>query len=209
MRKGLLISLEGGEGSGKSTQLELLAASLEAMGRKVLKTREPGGTRLGEQVRALLLRAEGVRISPMAELLLYLACRAQLVEEVIRPALEEGWIILADRYLDASVAYQGYGRGLDPGMIEEMNRKVVGDALPDLTLLLDLEARAGLDRISPQGRDRLEGEGLAFHERVREGYLHLAAQHPSRIKVISARKEASATAAEIKGYVLPLLPPLA
>jgi len=208
MRKGLLISLEGGEGSGKSTQLRLLAASLEAMGRKVLRTREPGGTSLGERIRVLLLRAEGVKITPMAELLLYLACRAQLVEEVIRPALKEGWIILADRYLDASVAYQGYGRGLDPGMIEEMNGRVVGDALPDLTFLLDLEARAGLDRISPQGRDRLEGEGLAFHERVREGYLRLAARHPSRIKVIAAGRETSATAAEIKGYVLPLLPPL-
>jgi len=206
MRKGFLISLEGVEGSGKSTQLELLAASLEEMGKKVLRTREPGGTSLGERIRVLLLRGEGVRISPMAELLLYLACRAQLVEEVIRPALREGWIVLADRYLDASVAYQGYGRGLEVGMIQEMNRAVVGDAYPDLTFLLDLEAKAGLDRISPQGRDRLEGEGLAFHERVREGYLRLAAQDPSRIKVISAEKEVSAVAAEMKEYVVSLLP---
>lgn len=209
MRKGLLVSLEGVEGSGKSTQLEFLAAYLEEMGRKVLRTREPGGTSLGERIRILLLKAKGVQISPMAELLLYLACRAQLVEEVIRPALKEGWIVLADRYLDASVAYQGYGRGLDVGMIEEMNRSVVGDAVPDLTFLLDLEAKAGLERISAQRRDRLEGEDLAFHERVREGYLRLAAQNPSRIKVILAEKEISSIAMEMKGYVVGLLPLLA
>jgi dTMP kinase len=205
MRKGLLITLEGVEGSGKSTQLEILATHLEEVGKKVLRVREPGGTGLGEQIRALLLKAEGVKISPMAELLLYLACRAQLVEEIIRPALGEGWIVLADRYGDATVAYQGYGRGLDIGMIEQINRAVVGDAVPDVTFLLDLEAKRGLDRISREDRDRLEGEDLAFHQRVREGYLKLAAQNPLRIKLIPAEREIYAIAAEMRGYLVPLL----
>jgi dTMP kinase len=205
MRRGILITLEGGEGSGKTTQLEFLASHLEKMGKKVLRTREPGGTELGEQIRTLLLRANGVKISALAELLLYLSCRAQLVEEVIRPALREGLIVLADRYLDATVAYQGYGRGLDIEMVEEMNRAVVGDALPDLTILLDIEAKRGLDRIAPAGRDRLEGEDLAFHQRVREGYLKLAERNPSRIKVLPAEREVSAIAAEISGHLTSLL----
>jgi len=201
LRKGFLITLEGGEGSGKTTQVELLAAHLEEQGKKVLRAREPGGTGLGEQVRTLLLRADGVKISPLTELLLYLSCRAQLVEEVFRPALEAGGIVLCDRYWDATVAYQGYGRGLDLNMIEQINHEVVKDVIPDLTFLLDMEAKAGLDRISRRGRDRLEGEGLAFHQRVREGYLELALQNPGRIKVIRAERGTLEVAAEIRAHI--------
>lgn len=203
MKKGFFITLEGVEGSGKTTQQQLLAAHLEDMGKRILKAREPGGTNLGEKIRTLLLGGKGVKISPLAELLLYLSCRAELVEEIIEPALREGLIVICDRYLDATIAYQGYGRGLDVGMIEQMNRMVVGEVIPDLTFLLDLEAKTGLDRISPRGRDRVEGEDLAFHERVREGYLELASQNPSRVKVIPAEREVGQIAAEIRGYLTP------
>ncbi len=205
MREGILISLEGVEGSGKSTQLDLLTDDLKAMGRKVLKVREPGGTELGERVRTLLLEKGGANISPLAELFLYFSSRAQLVEEVLRPALDAGFVILCDRYMDATVAYQGYGRGLDVGLIEQTNRFLVGDALPDLTFLLDLEADAGLSRISGRGRDRLEAEGLAFHERVRKGYLKVAARNSRRIKIIPANRGILEIAAEIRGYVTALL----
>ena len=205
MREGILISLEGVEGSGKSTQLNLLTDHLRTMGRKVLKVREPGGTELGERVRTLLLEKGGAKISPLAELFLYFSSRAQLVEEVLRPALDAGLVILCDRYMDATVAYQGYGRGLDVGLIEQVNRFVVGDALPDLTLLLDLEADAGLGRISGRGCDRLEAEGLAFHERVRKGYLEVAARNSQRIKIIPANRGILEIAAEIRGYVTAIL----
>ncbi len=205
MEKGLLISLEGGEGSGKSTQAHLLADYLEGMGRKVRMVREPGGTELGERVRDLLLRADGVKIFALAELFLYLGSRGQLVEEVIRPSLQEGWIVLCDRYLDATAAYQGYGRGLDVEMIDQMNRAAVGDAVPDLTFLLDLDAKEGLARISRREQDRLESEDLAFHERVRVGYLKIAARNPRRILVVSARREASQIAEEMQGYLHPFL----
>jgi dTMP kinase len=200
-----LISLEGVEGSGKTTQLNFLADHLETIGRKVLKVREPGGTELGERVRTLLLEKGGAKISPLGELFLYLASRAQLVEEIIRPALAAGVVVLCDRFLDATVAYQGYGRGLDVGLIEQINRFIVSDALPDLTFLLDLEAEAGLSRISGRGRDRLEAEGLAFHERVRKGYLEAASRNAHRIKVIPANRGILEIAAEIRGYVIALL----
>lgn len=205
MREGILISLEGVEGSGKTTQLNFLADHLETMGRKVLKVREPGGTELGERVRTLLLEKDGAKISPLGELFLYLTSRAQLVEEILRPALGAGFVILCDRYLDATVAYQGYGRGLDVGLIEQINRFIVGDALPDLTFLLDLEAEVGLSRISGRGRDRLEAEGLAFHERVRKGYLEVASRNSQRIKVIPANRGILEIAAEIRGSVIALL----
>jgi dTMP kinase len=206
--RGLLISLEGVEGSGKTTQLKLLAQFLEGMGRRVLKTREPGGTALGEQIRTLLLRAEGVKISPWSELLLYLSARAQLVEEVIRPAIGEGAIVLCDRYLDATVAYQGYGRRLDLEIVEQLNRAVVGETIPDLTLLLDLEASSGLIRISGRDRDRLEGEDLTFHERVRRGYLEVASRHPERIRVIPAGGPIDQVAERIREHLssFPLCP---
>ena len=205
MREGILISLEGVEGSGKSTQLNLLADHLRTMGRKVLKVREPGGTELGERVRTLLLEKGGAKISPLAELFLYLSSRAQLVEEVLKPALDAGLVIVCDRYMDATVAYQGYGRGMDVGLIEQVNRLLVGDALPDLTLLLDLEADAGLSRICGRGCDRLEAEGLTFHERVRKGYLEVAARNSQRIKIIPANRGILEIAAEIRGYVTALL----
>ena len=209
MRQGVLISLEGVEGSGKSTQLDLLADHLRGMGRRVLKLREPGGTALGERIRALLLDPDGGRISAPAELLLYLGSRSQLVEEIVRPALETRLIILCDRYLDATVAYQGYGRGLDVGLIERINDFVVGDALPDLTFLLDLEAATGLERISARSRDRLEAEDLAFHERVRKGYLELASRNPERIKLIPADRGILEVAAEVRGHATAILAAIA
>ncbi|HYN17884.1 MAG TPA: dTMP kinase, partial [Actinomycetes bacterium] len=163
---GRLIAFEGVEGAGKSTQLELLRRELEGRGREVVVTREPGGTPVGERVRALLLDPE-VEIHPRAEALLFAAARAELVERVIRPALERGAVVLCDRYLDSSLAYQGGARGLGRGPVEEVNRFATGGLLPDLVVLLDLDPAEGLRR-RPGDRDRIEALDLEFHRRVRD-----------------------------------------
>lgn len=180
---GLLITFEGVEGSGKSTQLQSLAKRLQEAGHQTLGTREPGGTALGEAIRRLLLEWRGGGVAAATELFLYEASRAQLVREVIDPALRRGCVVLCDRFADATVAYQGYGRGLDLSLIRRLNELATGGIGPDLTLLLDLDPAVGLRRIG-RARDRLEAEELAFHQRVREGYLALATQNPGRIQVI-------------------------
>lgn len=194
MKQGFFITLEGGEGSGKSTQARLLVRSLRRAGRRVVHTREPGGTSIAEAVRRILLRPGG-RVAPMTELLLYEAARAQHVAEIIRPALEGGRVVVCERYTDATVAYQGFGRGLDGRQIDRLNETATGGLAPDLTFLLDVPVDRGLraarslsKTISKGGRrlagDRLEREPLAFHERVRAGYRALARQHPRRIVVV-------------------------
>lgn len=162
---------EGPEGAGKSTQLRLLAAHLERVGRSVVTTREPGGTPEGDRIRALVLEPS-LSVTPLAEFLLYSASRAQLVSEVIGPALAAGQTVLCDRYTGSSVAYQGYGRGLDLGFVARVNHEATGGLRPDLTLLLDIDPVAGLQRVARRGAsDRLERADLDFHHRVRRGFL--------------------------------------
>lgn len=181
--KGLLITLEGGEGSGKTTQAQALAARLEERGYAVCLTREPGGTELGQAVQRLL---EADRApAPLAELLLFAADRAQHVQEVIAPALVAGKIVVCDRFADSTLAYQGSGRGLDLGLVRRLNDEATGGLRPDLTLLLDIAPEVGLEREGSQ-LDVTGRESLEFHQRVREGFLALAREEPERFVVIDA-----------------------
>lgn len=198
---GRLIAFEGVEGSGKSTQLELLRRALG--GREVVVTREPGGTPAGERVRALLLDP-GVELSPRAEALLFAAARAELVEAVIRPALERGAVVLCDRYLDSSLAYQGAARGLGQGPVEEVNRFATGGLLPDLVVLLDLDPASGLRRRAGQ-LDRIEAQDLDFHRRVRQAFRDLAAADPERFAVVDAAAPVPEVAAHVQAAALALL----
>ena len=191
--KGRFITFEGIEGSGKSTQIVLLQHHLQSSGMRVALTREPGGTAIGDQIRKILLDPANTALDPAAELLLYAASRAQHLREVILPALRDGMVVLCDRFSDATLAYQGYGRGLDIGMIFELDRLVTAGMRPDLTLLFDIEAAAGVARAHGRNRDRgleaearFENEEIAFHERVRQGYLTLSRREPERIRVVDA-----------------------
>jgi dTMP kinase len=174
-----LITFEGTEGCGKSTQARRLA---ELLGPQTLLTHEPGGTEIGQEIRRILLDRRNSRLQPIAELLLYYADRAQHVGERLRPALAEGRFVISDRYADSSIAYQGYGRELSLELIVAITEAATGGLKPDLTLLLDLPVEVGLSRVGQRGggRDRLEVEGVAFHARVREGYLALVRQDPER-----------------------------
>ncbi|MGL6291080.1 MAG: dTMP kinase [Silanimonas sp.] len=191
-RRGALISLEGGEGAGKTTVLGALRARLEARGHDVVGTREPGGTPVGEAIRALLLDPAQALV-PNAELLLMFASRAQLVETLVEPALARGDMVLADRFTDASFAYQGGGRGLPMGVIADLERVFVGRA-PDFTLLLDLDVQAGLARARSRGvpADRIEREKDEFFERVRATYRARGAAQPARIAVVDAAQPVEA-----------------
>jgi dTMP kinase len=184
MSPGLFISFEGGEGSGKSTQSELLSLRLQTDGLTVLRLREPGGTPLGEELRQALLhrRAE---MTPQAELLLFLAARAELVLSVIKPVLDAGSIVICDRFADSTVAYQGYGRGLDIGMLKLTNGLATGGLVPDLTVLLDLPVAVGRQRKAGDD-DAFAREDDAFHERVRQGYMALSKEEPERWLVLDA-----------------------
>jgi dTMP kinase len=183
---GLFVTLEGGEGSGKSTQIQRLAGRIRALGIEPVLAREPGGTPLAEGVRALLLDADR-RPGALAEVFLLEAARAQLVSTVLRPALEAGRVVLCDRYDDSTLAYQGGGRGLDDEMLRTLNRAATGGLRPDLTLLLDAPHELGLERRSRQGSmNRLDREPAEFHARVRQRYLELAAAEPGRFVVVDA-----------------------
>jgi len=178
----LFISFEGIDKSGKSSQVKLLAEYLEKMNYKVVKTCEPGGTRVGEKIKLILLRPS-YRISGISEFFLYLADRAEHVRQVIKPALEAGKIVISDRFSDATVAYQGYGRGLDIPWIETLNEKATEGILPEVTFLLDINP--DLARQRAKKKDRMEREEIDFHQRVRQGYLELAKLYPERIKIMS------------------------
>ncbi len=197
--RGLLITFEGTEGSGKSSQLEILARHLRRKGFDVVKTREPGGTGFGEQVRNLLLDVKNRRLDPRTELFLYLASRTQHLEEVILPALRSGKIVLCDRYSDATIAYQGFGRRLDMKIVRIAVDYAAKNIRPDRTFLLDLDVRKGLARVKARGRrDRMDREKMAFHERVRRGYLWLARTHKRRIHRIRASMDMGRVAREIR-----------
>ncbi len=182
MKQGLFISFEGGEGAGKSTQIERLAAWLAAKGQQVVLTRQPGGTPYGQRIRELILTPQtGEQLSSRAELFLYLADRAQHVDTVIRPALESGQIVICDRYTDSTLAYQGYGRELELAQLRQLNDNATAGLLPDLTFWLDLKPAEGQARIQKRAAlDRLELEQSSFHERVYAGYQAMAEQEPQR-----------------------------
>ena len=183
----MFITLEGPEGSGKSSQIPTLAQYLEAQGYRVLCTREPGGTSIGDQIRAVLTSMDNPELLPRTEILLFLAARAQLVAQVIRPALREGKIVLCDRYGDSTLAYQGYGHGLDLKSLRAMLDFATEGLKPDLTLLLDLDIKTGLARKkSIDEWNRLDAYEVSFHERVRAGYLQLAEEEPTRWQRVDA-----------------------
>jgi dTMP kinase len=188
LRRGVFVAIEGGDGAGKSTQLRLLAEALRAAGRRVVLTRQPGGTELGGQIRELVLH--GGHVSPRAEALLYAADKAHHVDELIRPALERGDDVVTDRYTDSSIAYQGAGRALGSEEIRRLLDWAVAGLFPDLTIVLDVPARVGRARRGDRGagHDRIEREGDDFHERVRRHFLDLAAAAPERYLVLDATR---------------------
>ena len=188
---GLFITIEGIEGAGKTTQIDLLKTALEKRAVKVTVTREPGGTQISDQIRKILLSTKNRRMVPLCELFLYEASRAQHVQEVILPALKRGQIVISDRFYDASWVYQGYVRGISRKWVEKLNLFATGGLEPDLTLILDCPAEKGLARLRSRKKklDRLEKERRSFHERVRRGYLLLASSNPHRIKVIDGNRK--------------------
>ena len=200
---GLFVAFEGGEGVGKSTQIRLAGEWLRGLGRDVVETREPGGTPLGAELRRLVLDPDG-QVTPRAEALLYGADRAHHVDTVIAPALAAGAVVLTDRYVDSTLAYQGAGRGLDAKVVTDW---ATGGLTPHLTVLLDLDPVAGLARAGARGRpDRLEAADLAFHQTVRAGFLALAAAEPDRYLVLDASGSPDGLAAAVRAGLEPLLP---
>lgn len=186
----LFISFEGIDGCGKSTQLQLLKGHLEAAGHELILPREPGGTEIGEAIRSILLNKENSAMTARTELLLFLASRAQICQDVIRPALKAGKIVLCDRFMDSSVAYQGYGRGLGADTVHMLNRFAVQETVPDLTILMDLPVEDAVARIRARGEEkenRLDVESIEFMQRTREGFLALAEAERERIRVVDAR----------------------
>lgn len=201
MQRGVFISFEGSEGCGKSTQIALLESRLREAGKEVLRTREPGGTFIGERIRELLQHTEEAEnMTSEAELLLFAASRAQLVREIVAPALKRGTWVIADRFLDSTTVYQGTGRGLKPEDVAAVNRFAVADWTPELTILLDMdapEAHRRAMKAGDAGPDRMEREPIDFFERVRRGYLALAAQNPERFAVIDGAKSIEEISREI------------
>jgi len=208
MTRGLFISFEGGEGSGKSVQAKLLADMLSRREHDIVLTREPGGTPAGERIREIVLHAQEIPLTPEAQVLLYSTARAQNVREVIRPALDEGKIVIADRFFDSTMAYQGYGHGVQLEQIRAVTELACGPLVPDRTFLLDIPVEKGLARSGWQARsrwDRFEVLDTAFHERVREGYRRLAAAEPKRWVVIDADRDEESIAADVRRELHSLL----
>ena len=186
-RKGAFITFEGPDGSGKSTQMRLLAERLRKHGREVVETQEPGGTEIGLQIRSILLNADNHKLCPVAEMLLYFAARAQNFDERILPAWEKGAVVLSDRFTDSTLAYQGGGRELGRDVVMQLHNIACHGLQPDLTICIDIDTNVGLQRVRTRGegvRDRMEEQTVAFHKRVREIYLELGREFPERIKII-------------------------
>lgn len=203
-KKGALISLEGIDGSGKSTLMEMLCLRLNNSF-NLLSLREPGGTNISEKIRELLLDSRNGGMVSKTEALLYDAARSQLVEEIIVPALNEGKIVLIDRYIDSTIAYQGYGRGLDISFLEIVNQFCTGGLKPDLTLLLDIDPAEGHKRKKKDIPDRLEKEGISFQYRVREGYLEIAGKEPERVKILDASQNVDTIVLKAMEYIRTIL----
>ncbi len=206
MSRGKFITFEGPEGSGKTTQIELLKQYLSKKGNSVITTREPGGERIAEKIRRILLSPQ-FSIEPVTELFLYAASRVQHVEKVIRPAIQKGKVVLCDRFADATMAYQSYGRKIPKEVVKAINKLATSGLKPDITILLDIDPDTGLKRARnvkgfyKGSVDRIERESLAFHRRVRQGYLKLAKAEPERIKVVKVRGKIKDTQARIREIV--------
>lgn len=203
-RKGMLITLEGGEGCGKSTQARLLYSYLKKKLPKVLLTREPGGTKAGDAIRRVLLDKRTGKLSGVCETLLYMAARAALVEDVVAPKIRDGYLVICDRWMDATLAYQGYGEGVDLDWIRSVGEKVAQGHRPRLTIYLDLPVRTGLKRAKGhKAADRMELKRISFHEKVRRGYLTIARREPGRVKCL--RLNAADTIEDIHGRIKELV----
>lgn len=199
MKKSLFITFEGGEGAGKTTLIDSLASELSSKGCSFIKTREPGGTPLGEKIRHLLL--EPYPLSAYAELSLFLASRAQHIQEVIRPALQEQKIVLCDRFNDSTIAYQGAARDLGPEKVAQFCAFISQNLEPDLTFYLDLDPKIGFSRIEKRSKDRIETEALSFHQKIREAFHKLAKQHPHRLHILDASQAPSKVFADAKALM--------
>lgn len=200
----MFISFEGPEGSGKSSQIDLLAAFLQAEGFAVITTREPGGTPIGDEIRACVHNVVNTEMTPLAEMLLYSASRAQLVETLIRPSLAKGYLVLCDRYADSTIAYQGYGRGLNLTHLQQVTKIATGGLQPSLTFLLDIDVERGLARRTGGGLEmnRLDLETVHFHQRVREGYHQMVTADPDRWIIVDADRPLTAIQADLQTIVL-------
>ena len=210
MKSGLFITFEGVDGSGKSTQLRRAVQYIRQRGHRVVVTREPGGTRTGERVRDILLASKTGKLAPLAELALMYAARAQVLEEVVRPALARGEVVVSDRYNTASFAYQGYGRQLGTPTVRAFDRVICGSTQPDLTIILDIDPELARGRALGDARrgshlDRIEAASLAFHKRVRAGYLAIARRAPERIKLVCADQSINELQNQIRALIEPLL----
>ncbi len=206
---GKLISFEGSEGSGKSTQISLLAAHLQKAGKEVVTTREPGGTEIGEQIRNIIVHnSKGDEMCPETELLLFTAARAQVVREIIVPALIAGQYVLTDRYLDSSTVYQGIARNLAAGPVADINRFAVGNVMPDVTVIIDVPTEVSISRLKQRTTDlpdRMERENIDFYNKVREGYLLLAKNMPDRVILVDGTKSVAQVAKTIWEHIEVLL----
>jgi dTMP kinase len=212
-RRGLFLTFEGPDGSGKSTQLRLLSVRLRAMGRDVLETVEPGGTPIGTQIRRVLLDAKNQDLCPTAELLLMFASRAQNVDQCILPALTQGKIVLCDRFTDSTLVYQGAGRGLGAEVVFEVDRIACRGLVPDLTLLVDIDIETGLKRAYRRNRkainleSRIDEQAASFHRKVRDAYHQLAADEPGRVRMIDGTRDEAAVAEDVWAAVKPIVSP--
>ena len=208
-RRGWFVNFEGMDGCGKTTQMRLLARRLRESGREVVETVEPGGTRIGNQIRAILLDPSNQEMFPTAEMLLYFAARAQNVDEIIMPALKLGRIVLSDRFTDSTMAYQGLGRGLGEEVVNALDAVACRGLKPDLTVVIDIDLETSLERARARNRetsnsDRMDEQAAEFHQRVREAYLHMAAREPERFRVIDGRGAVDAVAAAVWAAIRPL-----
>ena len=203
MKKGLFITFEGADGCGKTTQIKLLAEYLKNKGYEVVLTREPGGKGLGEKVREILLNYDG-EVSDRCESFLFLADRAQNIDVIVNPAVQSGKIVLCDRHIDSTVAYQGYGRGLDLKRIKMLNDLATNGRKPDLTIVFDIDVETSMKRVGSE-KDRMESVGIEFHNKVRNGYLEIAKEEPERIKVVNAVQSIENVFEDVKQIVKNIL----
>lgn len=199
MKRGIFITVEGTDGSGKTTQIKLMESYLREKGHDVVLTRDPGGTKISEKVRSIILDTGNTEMGRITEMLLYASARAQLVHEIVKPAVASGKIVICDRFVDSSYVYQGIGRGIDLGIVEDVNSVAMDGVYPDITFFFDINPSIALSRrIASTGADRIENEKMEFHLRVYEGYRMLAERHPDRIKSIDSTRSIEEISNEVK-----------